>query len=78
MPDEIPTQPVNGVAKYRQEIVEKDVAALERKIDELQKQINDQALVVTALKERLSIFAVAQSALTVIVGAVAAFIGASK
>lgn len=78
MPDEVPTQPVNGVTKLRQDNAEKDIEKLEQKIDALQKIVNEQGNTITALKERLSLFAVGQSILTIIVGAVAAFIGASK
>jgi hypothetical protein len=78
MPEEIPTQPTNGVTKYRQDTAEKDIASLEKKFEDLQKQVNEQAITISALKERLSIFAVGEAVLTTIVGAVAAFIGSTK
>jgi predicted RNase H-like nuclease (RuvC/YqgF family) len=80
MPDEIPTQPqINGaVQKLRTDNAEKDIEKLEGKLEELQKIVIEQGNTITALKERLSLFAVGQSILTIIVGAVAAFIGASR
>lgn len=74
---DIPTQPrpENGVYNYRMNVADQSIKELRDDIDELNKKINEQAITIASLKERLSIFALAQSALTIIVGAVAAFVG---
>lgn len=75
MPDEIPTTPVNGITRYRQDKLDETISKLEDELDDLKKTVNEQAVTIASLKERLSIFSMAQSALTIVVGAVAAFIG---
>lgn len=77
MPDEVPTQPqINGaVTKTKVESLEKTIEELKADIKDLQDLTNDQRETIATLKERLSIFALATTALTVVIGAIAAFIG---
>lgn len=74
---DVPTQPrpENGIYAYRMNATDKSIEDLKDEINEMRKTLNEQAITIASLKERLSIFALAQSALTIIVGAIAAFVG---
>lgn len=74
---DVPTQPREngGIYNYRMNVTDQSIKDLEDEVKELRKIVTDQAITIASLKERLSIFALAQSALTIIVGAVAAFVG---
>jgi hypothetical protein len=70
---DIPTQPMMNGGKTAKE----RLAEMERDIEDLKKLVNEQEVTIATLKERLSVFSMAQAALTLIVGAVAAYIGRS-
>lgn len=72
---DMPTQPNGEYARYRMTVAEQSVRDLEGEVKELRRLVQEQAITIASLKERLSIFALAQSALTIVVGAIAAFVG---
>lgn len=78
MPVEKITRPIiNGETKYKVGEAEKDIAKLQKDVEDLTKIVNEQTTEIARLQERLSIFSVGEAVLTLIVGAVATWLGRS-
>lgn len=67
---DIPTLPLNGYKTAKERLYD-----MERDIEDLQKCVQEQEVIIATLKERLSLFSMLQAGLTIIVGAVATYLG---